>query len=37
MPPSTPHSSEPAPTFWLSGQRHAEQDLFFRQTLQSKG
>ncbi|AJY49714.1 PqqD family peptide modification chaperone [Halomonas sp. KO116] len=27
----------PPPRFWLSGKRHAEQDLFFRQTLQAKG
>ncbi|WP_386083950.1 PqqD family peptide modification chaperone [Vreelandella sp. F11] len=37
MPPFTPRSSASPPTFWLSGKRHAEQDLFFRQTLQAKG
>ncbi|MGQ7263164.1 PqqD family peptide modification chaperone [Vreelandella sp. V005] len=37
MPPSTLRSSASAPTFWLSGKRHVEQDLFFRQTLQAKG
>ncbi|MGM0825913.1 MAG: PqqD family peptide modification chaperone [Pseudomonadota bacterium] len=27
----------PPPRFWLSGKRHAEQDLFFRQTLEARG
>ena len=27
----------PPPRFWLSGKRHAEQDVFFRQTLEAKG
>ncbi|OAZ89372.1 PqqD family peptide modification chaperone [Halomonas sp. G11] len=27
----------PPPRFWLSGKRHAEQDLFFRQTLEAEG
>jgi tubulin polyglutamylase TTLL5 len=27
----------PPPRFWLSGKRHAEQDLFFRQTLEATG
>ncbi|XKF16031.1 PqqD family peptide modification chaperone [Halomonas sp. BLK-85] len=30
-------SSCPPNTFWLSGQRHAEQDHFFRQTLEARG
>ncbi|MDQ7728821.1 PqqD family peptide modification chaperone [Halomonas sp. SpR8] len=37
MPPSATRSSDTAPRFWLSGKRHAEQDLFFRQTLEAKG
>lgn len=36
MPPSTPRASESAPTFWLSGKRHAEQDHFFRRTLEAQ-
>ncbi|MGO2008439.1 PqqD family peptide modification chaperone [Vreelandella alkaliphila] len=29
--------TDSSPRFWLSGKRHAEQDYFFRQTLEAKG
>lgn len=37
MPNSASSPPASAPSFWLSGKRHAEQDHFFRQTLEAQG
>lgn len=37
MPASANRSSAASTRFWLSGKRHAEQDHFFRQTLEAQG
>lgn len=37
MPTSASSPPASAPAFWLSGKRHAEQDHFFRQTLEAHG